>query len=80
MKRGPLVGLKLRIHAQCAIATRKQAESIGSSQRKIAKYSDYVAIIAINYLQGISSTISATWEGVWNTSKGEIEAKQLNQE
>ena len=37
-------------------------------------------ITVINYLQDISSTISVTWEGVWNTSKGEIEAKQLNQE
>ena len=76
VKRGPLICLKLRMHGQCALAGRKQAESIGSPQQN--KYSDYVAITAIDYLQDISSTISATWEGVWNTSKGEIEAKQLN--
>ena len=52
----------------------KLAESIGSPQRN----KNYVVITAINYLQDTSSTISATWEGVWNTSKGEIEAKQLH--
>ena len=34
----------------------------------------------MNNLQDISSTTSVTWEGVYNTSKGEIEAKQLNLE
>ena len=75
---GPLIGVKLRTHAQCALASRKQVESIGSPQRNTAKYSDNVAITIINNLQDISSTISATSEGVYNTSKGEIEAKQLN--
>ncbi len=60
---GPLIGLKMRTHAQCALASRKQVESIGSPQRNTAKYSDYVAITIINILQNISLTISATWEG-----------------
>ena len=61
---GLLIGLKLRTHAQCALASSKQVESTGSPQRNIAKYSDYVAITIINKLQDISSTISATREGV----------------
>ena len=55
-------------------------ESTGSPPRYIAKYPEYVAIIAMNNLRDISSTTSVTWEGVYNTSKGEIEAKQLNLE
>ena len=51
---GPLIGIKLRTHAQCALASRKQAQSIGSSQQDFAKYSDYVAITAIKYLHIIS--------------------------
>ena len=58
---------KLRTHAQCALPSRKQAESIGTLQQNIAKYSDYVAITALHSLQDISSTISATWEEVWIT-------------
>ena len=61
---GPVIGLKLRTHAQCALASCKQVESIGSPQRNTAKYPDYVAITIINNLQDISSTISATWKGV----------------
>ena len=51
--------------------TVNNVESIGSPLQNIVKYLDYVAIIAINNLQDISLTMSVTWEGVFNTSKGE---------
>ena len=67
------------MHSAHSLAVNN-VESIRLPQWNIAKYSDYVAVIAINYLQDISSTMSVTWEGVQNTLKGEIEAKQLNLE
>ena len=53
---GLMIGLKLQTHAQCALASRKQVESIKSPHRNTAKYSEYVAITIINNLQDISST------------------------
>ena len=76
----PLIGLNLRAHAQCALPSHNQCAMDRVVLRNIAKFSDHVAIIAINNLQDISSTMSATWEGFNNTSKGEIEAKRLNLE
>ena len=57
--RGPVIALKLQMHAQCVLTSSKQAESFGSPQRNIDKYSDYVVITTVNYLQDIPLTISA---------------------